>query len=128
MSKVVEIEKLDRAIRDGEIRIRTVQSNIEQLSKEIEAITTLQEQLEDNLKCLKKKNITVIATEFKKAKEDLAKSKTRLTVLGNERENFKKAADNAKVVMEKAKEQLEKLKKSDDNVLTGKFGRKDGQK
>lgn len=128
MSKATEIDKLDRSIRDGEIRIRTVQSNIDQLTKEIETLSDLEKQLEENVKQLKKKKITVIATEFKKAKEDLAKTKVRLTHLGNERENFKKSAENAKKVMEQAREAMEKLKKTDDNnVLQGKFGRKNGQ-
>ena len=128
MSKLVELEKLDRAIKDGEIRIRTVQNNIDQLTKEIDQLTTLEKQLEENLDCLKKKNVTVIATEFRKAKEDLTRTKARLTNLGNERENFKKSLDNASQVMEKARAEIEKLKKAENNnVLQGKFGRKDGQ-
>ncbi len=127
MTKNAELERLDRAIKDGEIRIRTVQNNIDQLTKEIDTLVTLEKQLEENVGCLKKKNVTVIATEFKKAKDDLARTKTRLINLGNERENFNKSLENAKQVMEKAREHIEKLQKEENNVLQGKFGRKDGQ-
>lgn len=124
MSKKVELEELDRAIRNGEIRLCTVNANIGSLTKEIEHLDTLEMQLEENVKVLKKNNIIAIATEYKKAKEDLAKTRTRLISLKNDRENFKKAADDVKKVMEKAKEDIEKLKKVDSNVLHGTFGRK----
>lgn len=126
MSKQVELEKLDRAVRDGEIRLQTVNVNINSLTKEIDQLENLENQLEENLKCLKKKSIIAIATEFKKAKEDLKKTKTRLISLKNDRENFKKAANDVEAVMKKAKEDMENLKKNgDSNVLHGTFGRKD---
>lgn len=126
MSKKVELEELDRAIRNGEIRFQTVHVNIVSLTKEIDTLDQLETQLEENLKVLKKKNIIAIASDFKKAKEDLVKTRTRLISLKNDREKFKKAADDVQQVMEKAKEDMEKLKKNGDgNVLRGTFGRKD---
>ncbi len=127
MSKQIELEKLDRAIRDGEIRLQTVNVNIGSLTKEIDTLTNLEIQLEENLKFLKQRNIIAKADDFKKAKEDLVKTRTRLISLKNDRENFKKAADNVQVVMTKAKEDIDKLRKNGDgNVLHGTFGRKDG--
>lgn len=127
MGKQEELEKLDRTVRDGDVRLHTVKLNIDTLTKEIDTLTELEIQLEQNLKCLKKKNIIAIATEFKKAKEDLAKTRIRATALRNDREQFKKAGAEVQAVMKKAKEDLEKLRKiGDSNVLRGKFGRKDG--
>ena len=125
MSKQVELEKLDRAIRDGEIRLHTVNVNIGSLTKEIDTLDQLEIQLEENLKCLKKKNIIAIATEFKKAKEDLAKTRARLISLKNDRANFTKAAEDVQAVMKKAKEDIDKMKKNgDSNVLHATFGKK----
>lgn len=126
MSKQVELEKLDRSIKDGEIRLRTAKTNIEALDKEIDSLSSLEIQLEENVKCLKKNNVVAIATEFKKAKEDLAKTKARLIALKNDRELFKKSAKDIETFTNKAKEDIEKLQKTgDNNVLRGKFSRKD---
>jgi chromosome segregation ATPase len=126
VSKKIELEELDRAIKNGEIRLCTVNTNIGSLTKEIEVLDALESELEENLKVLKKKNIVAIATEYKKAKEDLAKTKVRLISLKNDRENFKKAANDVQKAMEKAKQDIEKMKKNgDSNVLHGTFGRKD---
>jgi len=57
----------------------------------------------------------------------LAKTRIRATALRNDREQFRKASKEVEFVMVKAKEDLEKLQKSgDNNVLRGKFGRKNG--
>lgn len=126
MGKQEELEKLDRTLKDGEIRLRTVKVNIDSLTKEIDTLAELEKQLEQNLKCLKKRNIIAIATEFKKAKEDLVKTRVRAIALKNDREQFKKSSDEVEWVMKKAREELEKLQKlGDNNVLRGKFGRKD---
>lgn len=125
MGKQAELEKLDRTLKDGELRLRTVKMNIDSLTKEINILSELEIQLEQNVKCLKKKNIIAIAIEFKKSKEDLAKTKTRAIALKNDREHFKKASAEVELVMKKAKEELEKLQKiGDNNVLRGKFGKK----
>lgn len=125
MSKQVEIENLDRVIKNGEIRINTVKINIDSLSREIDTLGLLEEQLLENLKCLKKRNIIAIATEFRKAKEDLEKTRKRSIELRNDRENFKKASDNVAQEMKKAREEIDKIKKAgESNVVHAKFGRK----
>lgn len=124
MGKQADLEKLDRTIKDGEIRLRTVKTNIESLSREIAILDELEIQLNLNLQCLKEKKIIAIATEYKKAKEDMAKTKARRIGLSNDRENFKKAADNVEIVMKKAREEIEELNKEGNNVLHVEFGRK----
>lgn len=124
MGKQADLEKLDRTIKDGEIRLRTVKTNIDSLSREIAILDELEIQLTLNLQCLKEKKIVALASEYKKAKEDMAKTKARRIGLSNDRENFKKAVDNVEIVMKKAKEELEELNKEGDNVLHVEFGRK----
>ncbi len=126
MSKQVDLERLDRAIKDGMIRICTVKSNIDLLDKDIETLIQLESTLVENLKCLKEKNIIAMASEFRKAKEDLGKTRIRLTVQQNEREDYRKALANVTQVVEESKEAIEKIKKSgENNVLHGNFGKKD---
>lgn len=124
MGKQADLEKLDRTIKDGEIRLRTVKTNIDSLSREIATLDELEIQLNLNLQCLKEKKIIAIATEYKKAKEDLAKTKTRRIALSNDREHFKKAVAEVEIVMKKAKEELDEMNKEGNNVLYVEFGGK----
>lgn len=125
MNKKEELEKLEKAIKDGEIRLNTIKNNVDILDKEINTLTHLEVQLEANLKCLKKKNIVAMASEFKKAKEDLKKTRVRMIVAKNEREDFKKATEATNYVIAKAKEDIEKVKNfGENNVLYAIFRRK----
>lgn len=125
MSKLVEIEKLDRAIKDSEIRLNTVNTNVVSLTREIDQLISYENQLIQNIKFLKKQKIVALAAEFKKIREDMGKTKTRLIALKNDREHFVKAANDVIKLMKKQKEDLKKLKESgDNNVLLGKFGKK----
>lgn len=127
VGKQADLEKIDRTLKDGEIRLRTVKTNLDALEKEIQNLSSLESQLAENVKCLKKKNIVAIATEYKKAKEELSKIRQRAIALKNDREHFKKASEEVECSMKKAKEELEKLQRlGDNNVLRGKFGKKDG--
>ena len=126
MGKQAELEKLDRTLKDCELRLRTIKVNIDSLTREIDTFFELEAQLEQNVKCLKKKNIIAIAAEYKKAKEELAKTKAKSIGLRNDREQFRKASAEIEFVMKKAQVDLEKLHKiGDNNVLRGKFGRKE---
>lgn len=126
MSKKAEMEKLDRAIKDGEIRLMTVNSNIVLLTREINTLVELEAKLEENVACLKKRNIIAIAIEFRKSKDDLKRAKARLSLAKGEKEAFAKASSALEKALDRAKEDLDKLKKiSDNNVVQGKFRRKE---
>lgn len=125
MGKQEELEKLDRTIKDNEIRRLTVQTNMELLQREVGVLSEVEAQLEENIRCLKKKNIVAMANEYRKAKEDLAKTKARLISLSNDIENFRKATDQVDQSTAKAKEDIEKIKKNaDNNILQFSFKRK----
>lgn len=127
MSKQIELEKLDRTIKDGNIRLQTVNAQMHTLNKDIEALSELQDRLIDNIRFLKKKQIIAMAGEYKKAKEDLAKTVIRLISLQNDREHFRKAIAHVQQVMHEAEETIVKLK-SINNVVHGDFGRKENGK
>jgi predicted nucleic acid-binding Zn-ribbon protein len=115
MSKLENITKLDRAIKDAEIRIRTVLVNVEALTKEIDLLSSKAKTLEENVKCLKQNRIIAVAQEFKKSKEELYRTRSRITTLGNDREHFLKSSDDMKAFIEKTKKELEKLTNDNDN-------------
>lgn len=126
MSKQIELEKLDRAIKDSNIRACTVKSNIEVLNREIDGLGKLEATVEENIQFLKRKKVIAMADEFKKAKEELKKIQTRLIMSRNEREDYRKALDNVNKVIKDSLEAIEKIKhEGDNNVLHANFGKKD---
>jgi hypothetical protein len=126
VSKVEDLSKIDRNIKDCENRLKTFSSNIDTIQKEIDFLFGLENQLENNIAILKKIKIVTLATEYKKAKEDLKKTKTKLTQLKSDKMINEKAHKELGVMLEKNKEVYDKLVKqgSENNVLLGKFGKK----
>ena len=81
--------------------------------------------MKTNITFLKKNKIIALASEFKKAKEDLKKTKIRLTQLKSDKMINEKAHKELSYMLEKNKEAYDKLAQtSENNVLQGKFGRK----
>lgn len=127
MSRKDELEKADRAIKDAEQRLRAVKNSLEAIEKEVDILSTLETQLEANVKFLKKKNIIALAAEYKKAREDLIKTKTRLGLIKTDREKIRNIYHEIELAIFKAKQSYdESIKESENNVIRGKFGRQDG--
>jgi chromosome segregation ATPase len=125
MNKQIELEALDRAIKDANIRSGTIRINIEVLDSDISTMEVLEKTLEENIQVLKQNKIVAIAKEFKQAKEDLAKTRVRLITLKNEREDYRKALNNVHQVIKDSAEAIEKIKRDgDNNVLRANFGKK----
>lgn len=127
MSKQVELEKLDRMIKDANIRSGTVRMNIEVLDREIGTLDRAEIAFEENIQFLKKEKIVTMADKFKEAREELKRIRIRLITLKNERADYTKALDNVNQVIQQSLEAIEKIKRNgDNNVLLGKFGKADG--
>ena len=125
MGRTEELAKIDRAIKDAEIRIRTVHTSLVALNKDISEITTLEYTLKENLACLKKKQVVAIAQEYKKAKEELRKTQLRLTMLTNDREHYEKTLRDAQSFLDLAKRDYIRMSNlMEKNVI--KFRKKDG--
>jgi chromosome segregation ATPase len=124
MGKQEELIKLDRAIKDAEVRIRTFATNVDTLQKEIDFLLNIERQLEENIAYLKNIKIVALAMEYKKAKEDLKKTKTRISQVSVDRTNNEKAVKEIEFLLQKNKEAYDQLtKNSENNVLQGKFGK-----
>ena len=127
MSKIDELTKIDRNIKDAEIRLKTFGLNIDTIQKELDFLTHLENQLLVNITTLKTIKIVTLAQEYKKAKEDLKKTKIKLTQLKSDKAINEKAVKELGFILEKNKEAYDKLsKQNENNVLQGKFGRKRG--
>ena len=126
MSKTEDLEKLDRVVKDADIRLRATKSKIDIIDREMLFLDPVTAALEANVRFLKRSDTIAIAGEFKKSKDELNKAKIRMVGLKLERGRHVKLYKEIEVFLNKYKNELEKLKKSgENNVLTGKFGRKD---
>ena len=128
-SKQEELDKLQRAIRDSEISLKSVESNIEQLDREINALTPRKAELQRNLDFHKRSETIPIAHEYKKTKSELSKVKARLSMITLDRNRASQAVKDIAVIIEKFKKNYEDLlKTSENNVLRVLFGASRGKK
>lgn len=127
MSKVEDISKADRAIKDLEVRINTIKTSLDVVEREIDVLSTAEVQLEENVNYLKRKHVIALAVEYKKSKVGLTDIRNRLILLKNDRENVRRAYAESEAALHNAKKYYDKLLKgNENNVLRGNFGRKDG--
>lgn len=125
MSKSEDLVKLDRDIKDLENRAKAFTSNMDAIKKELDFLSTVEKQLQENVSYLKTNKIVALAVEYKKAKEDLKKTKIRLNQLKGDWSSNERAHKELEVMLKKNREAYDKLsKQSDNNVLQGKFGKR----
>ena len=123
MGKTEELAKIDRNCKDIEIRLKTFEINLGAIQKEIDFLLNLESQLSENIAYLKGIKVIALAVEYKKAREDLKRTKIRIMQLKSDKVINEKAYKDLNTQLEKCKETYDKLSKQDDNnVLQGKFG------
>ena len=128
MNKIAELDRLDKALKDAEIRLKSIQTNVEGIDKEISVLTPRKNELEQNLKFHKKANTVPIAHEYKKAKAELAQVKTRLNAITTDRTRAIQACMDIELIIDKFKrDHYELLKTSENNILRVIFGGKRGK-
>ena len=123
-TRTEEVEKSERDIRNAEIRQKTLQIQIDTLDRELANLHWTQTTLQENLNNLRKEKIIALATEYKKIKSDLAKTKARLIIVNNEKIKIDFAYQNILKFLKEAQEKHANLLYTlDNNILYGKFGR-----
>jgi len=125
VNKQEQLVALEHVITQNEIRIRTAQINIDALSRDIETLANVEGLLIENIRFLKKAKIIAKADDYRKAKEELAKTTIRVVALMNDRETLRKDVRVTEKSMSDAKEKIEKLQGDPNNVIP--WRRKDGQ-
>lgn len=124
MDKTQEILAIDRSIRDAEIRLQTIIVSRNAIQKELDDLAIKEEEIRENIKCLKKyKMITAIA-EFKKAKEELLKIKSRETFISGGLIQHNQAINELNTFLNKSKTELDVLNAMEHNVIIGNFVKK----
>ena len=129
MTKTEELNKLDEAIKNAELSQKSIQNNIEQLSKEINALNSLKFDLEQNLQFHKRVGVIPIAHEYGKTKSELIKVVNRLHTILLEHKKSVKALNDVKEIIEKFKRDYAELAYSkENNVVRALFGARRGKK
>lgn len=129
MKAIEELDKLTRAIKDAEFRLKSVETTIDQIDKEIIALEPRKTELEKLLIFHKNSQTIPIAQEYKKAKAELTKIKVRLTLITSDRKKVDDAQRQIVEIIDKfKKDHSELLKNSENNILKPVFGGKRGQK
>jgi chromosome segregation ATPase len=129
VSKIEELDRLDREIKNAEIRLKSIQTAIEQTDKEIAVLSPRRSELEQNISFHKKTDAAPILHEYRKAKNELSKTKARLILITADQKKAIQACKDIELIIQRfKKDHLELLKTSDNNVLRVLFGSKRGQK
>lgn len=128
MGRLDECDKLDKYLKDADIKLKSILANIEKIDKEISVLGPRKNELEQNLEFHKKEGTIPIAQEYKAAKAELSKVTARLIMLNSDRKKSDQACADIELIMDKYRRELIKLMKVDDNnVLRPKFGAKNGK-
>ena len=128
MNRIEELDKLDRAIKDADIKLKSIQNNIEQIDKEIAVLAPRKLELEKNIEFHKRSSTIPIAHEYKKTKAELSKVTARMIFIGAEYGKSVKACRQIEEIIDKFKrDHYELLKTNENNVLRVIFGGKRGK-
>lgn len=124
MNNAIELERLGRTIRDTDLNAQSTKRKLDIVENELDHLSTVEIQLEQNIGFLRKERVVTLAIEFRKAKQDLDKTQKRLAFLRIDRDNLKKAFDDTELYLDKLREAYAKLyRASVNNVVPGKFGK-----
>lgn len=129
MNKIEELDKLSRALADAQIRLKSIQTHVEQIDKEISVLSPRKLELEQNIEFHKKPRSVPLAQEYRKAKTELIKVKNRLALIISDRIKAIQACDDVTTIIDKFKRDHQKLlETSENNIVKGIFGGKRGKR
>lgn len=118
MNKTMELEQAERDVKDTELKLHRIKTTLKDVQAEIASLDQVEKQLEENINFLKQSGATVLAQEFKKAREDLIRTRGRLSMIRIDRDNIEKAEADCEAYLIKSKAALVKALLGKDNVLT----------
>jgi hypothetical protein len=125
MSKTLDFEKVDKALKEATIRCDTLKIHLNRLENDIFILLEARRQLEENISILKSDKLIAVASEFRKIKIELDKVKNQLVFLQIDKSNCIKNIFNAEKHLYKCKEEcMIVLKAQDGKVIKGNFGKK----
>lgn len=127
MGFIEEKDKLERALGDAEISLKSILLNIEKIDSEIATLVQRKNELIQNIEFHKKEETIPLVQEHRKAKEELSRVTARLILLSGDRNKSHSAIKTTEIIIEKfKKDHMELLKSSENNILRPNFGARRG--
>lgn len=124
MTLPTELDKAESEIKDLEHRATAVRDGVVNIEKEITLLSLKELALSDNINNLKRNSVIVLAAEFRRSKEEITKTQTRLAIIRKEKSDLEKALAQTIKVLNKSRLKLnDLLKEKENNVLQGRFGK-----
>lgn len=129
MSKALEIERAEKELEEVNERLHIFNMHIAKLNSEIFILRTIEHNILENIKTLKTEALVVSAIEYIKIRKDLIQTQSRLAFLNIDLASHHKALTKIEQRVIQCKEAYAKaLLIPLAKVITGKFGKKNGQK
>jgi chromosome segregation ATPase len=129
VNKAEELDKLDKEIKTAETSQKSIQTNIDQLSKEINILNKQKIELEQNLEFHKRVGVIPLAHEYGKSKRELTKVTNRLNLITSDHSKSVQGLDRVKEIIVKfRRDYMRLLNSNEDNVVRAIFGVKRGKK
>lgn len=125
---MAELEQAEKLLKDLETKYQIFAYNQQVVEKEISHLNRLKDALEQNIAVLANRYTIPLISEFKKARDDLARTQVRLNMHISDREKIIKTLTQLQDMINKGKEQYYiALRGLDGIVIKGNFGNRDGQ-
>ena len=126
MSRQGDLEKAEKDIKETELKLHKIKATLKDIQDEIDKLHLLEVTLVENLAFLKTSGAAVKATEYRKAKEGLVRTRGRLSMIRIDRDNISKAQMDCESYIKKARDVITNALIGKDNVLSFKKRKTDG--
>lgn len=123
MNKNEQLDKIDRTIKDLEIRLSGIRTSLGQIENELSVLSPKKTELEQNLRFQKKEGTIPIAHEYKKIKIEFSRVSARLILITTEQKKATNVLAQIETHITKLKnDQIKLIKSFENNVLQVTFG------
>ena len=123
-----DVNKASQALLEAEIRLRGIAVQLELVERDIALLKSREAHIEENIDFLKRKRLTVNASEFKLIKLSLRQIQNKIAFLKIDFENIQKMQESAEKIYQKAKKSYELayelMINPDKNIIRVDFGKK----
>jgi chromosome segregation ATPase len=129
MKNLQELEKVERELRETSERRAALRAHLLHLSQEIFSLNRTRLITEENIAILKNTRTIALASEYKRAKEDIDRIDSRLNFLKIDQNNHEKMLIRLEKTYEDLRDKVVQLMSDPvGKVIRGRFGKGNGQK
>ena len=126
MNNLIDLELAEKDVKDAQDRLEGLQAHVYKIHNEIALLLHIEKQLLENISILKSRHIITVAIEYRKAKEDLRKIYSNLTMLKLNKNSLEHSVKQAEKFLSDCREKHSQVvARPASRVIEVDFGRKD---